>query len=196
MPDNPLQQLEPKAISFRALAEAKFPGLTRGNLIGTRKAGNFVSDGIDWAQEQILGHDATVSHIMRYLGRGLVIDQQSTLELRSLQNYTNHLVRSYCWPGYSLAQRNSLCIESLIQLQDYAWLVIVAHAGEAVLGIDGLAEKVARDGENDCSQGAYKIERLEMPNFMGGEHRVPMPAEIDDYCIRAGWEIRTWLLTE
>jgi len=196
MVENPLQILEPVQVSFHDLAKGHFPGFTRANLIGTAKVDGLISGGILASQSAILGREADVSHIMRYLGRGLVIDQQAELELRSLKDYTGYMVRSYCWPGYTLAQRDHLCVESLIRLQKYAWLVIGAHLMEATLGIDRLAEKVARDDENDCSQGAYKIERLEMPDFMGREPCVPMPEEMDDWCIKHGWEVRTWLLIE
>ena len=196
MIENPQQRLIPVPVSFAKLASQRFPGLIRADLMGSRLVGDFTSDGIDWAQEQITGADAEVSHIMRYLGRGLVIDQQDTLQLRPLSAYIGYMVRTYHWPGYNLAQRNSLVVESLIRSGPYDYWAVAGHGLEAVLGVDGLAEKMHREDAFDCSEGAYEMERIEMPNFLGARPAQVMPTEIDKGCINAGWQVVTWLLTE
>lgn len=198
-PENPLQKLEPVHVSFKALAKSKFPGFTRADLIGTRRPGNWLSDGIDLAQERITGQEAEVSHIMRYLGAGLCIDQQKTLQLNSLETYVGSMIRVYHYPYYTEAQQDHLVAESIVRLGDYDYWSIAGHALEALTALTGLLDGAAESLESgdvyNCSEGASMIERLVMPEFCG-DNLMPMPAEIDQYCINAGWQISTLVLDE
>lgn len=196
-PETADQWLTPVETSYREIVRGGWPFFTRADIIGAHTPGSLLSKGIVAAESMILGHDAEISHVMRYLGRGWVLDQQDKLEVRGLDAYVGSIIRIYHHPAYTEIQRNALVANSMVWMgAPYDYKAIGAHAVEAFFGLDRLAEIFHDEEGRDCSEGICYSERLVMAYFMYGRSCQVMPAEIDRYCIEAEWEIRTLALVK
>jgi hypothetical protein len=197
MTENPLQKLTPRKLSHRSLVRSGWAGFVRADIIGTFALAGMLSEAITASEAEILGHQADISHTMRYLGRGQVLDQQATLQVRSLEDYIGYIVRVYHNPAYSLQVRNTIVAESLVwHGTAYDLRIIGAHLAEVITGEDGLAERLHDPDRFDCSEGICLHERYGNKFFLGNRPCQVMPEEIDSYCIRAGWQIRTYALVD
>lgn len=78
----------------------------------------------------------------------------------------------------------------------YDLQIVPAHFLEAVLGTDGLVEHLHDPQHFDCSEGVCVFMGYGDPDFTDGRSCQVMPAEIDKWCIEAGWQIRTYAMTE
>ncbi|MBU4278193.1 MAG: hypothetical protein KKC30_15740 [Proteobacteria bacterium] len=197
MTENHTQNLIPRKLSYRALVRSGWAGFTRANIVNAFQLGGGVSGAIAACESKILGLKAEFSHSMLYLGRGQLLDQQSKLEVRSLENYVGYILRCYRNPRYSQAQLNTIVAESMVwHGTGYDFRIIGAHAAETMLGTDGLAERLHDPDRFDCSEGVCTFVRYGDLDFMDGRPCQVMPEEIDEWCIKAGWRISTYALVE
>ncbi len=197
MADNPTQNLIPVTLSHRSLVRSGWAGFTRASIINSFQMGGGISEAIAACESKILGLQAEFSHSMLYLGRGQLLDQQSKLEVRSLENYVGCIIRAYQNPLYSENQLNKIIAEAHVwHGTRYDFRLIGAHAAETMLGTDGLAELVHDPDRFDCSEGVCTFVRYGDMQFMDGRPCQVMPEEIDEWCIQAGWRINTYALVE
>lgn len=196
-PFNPLQKLAPARLSHRELVRSGWAGFYRADIINAMNPDSGISGAIVASQTEILGHEARWSHTMRYVGMDKVLDQQDSLQLRTLENYIGHFIRVYHNPVYSKAQRNALVAEAQVwHGTEYDLRLIGAHLAEMIVGVDGLAERLHDPDRWDCSEGVCVTQRYVDPGFMGKRECQVMPQEIDDWCIEQGWWVSTYLLEE
>jgi len=168
-----------------------------GALLNTQNPASSLTDAIRVGESLESGEIASFGHTMRKAPGEAVYSQETRLVVLPLARWVGCILRAYINPQYTAREFGILCDEEVLRLGTrYDW--IGTSLGQLCRWVpflgDWLASKVDIPWTNFCSEGRCEIEKKIYPRFNRGAACQISPQDIDDFCLRDGWEILTFRL--
>lgn len=185
-----------RTISVDEYVRAGCPDLRRGMIVTVYRPWSWRRPLVSWLADQIrkfesdiLGHTATESHVMIYIGRGKFASQDCKFGVADLRDYKGCTLTFWDAPDWPQPPRNNLVAEAMVHVGDsYGYWDVAAQAMRAITGNDVWLQALA-DSAWICSEAVCTLARRCCdPNYGGEGDCNKVPQRLADWMAANGFK--------